>query len=515
MNRIRNLALSVIVSAGLIGSGAVAFAKDSSAIELAKQLNEAFVEVADKVSPAVVVITVTEKANYHANMSDDGSSDDGSSPWEMLPPELRRYFEEWGNRGNGGNGGHGNRGNRRPQHAPQMQGEGSGIVISDDGYILTNNHVVDGAEKINVRFQNGDEYEATVKGTDPESDVAVIKIKPKSRLIPAKLGDSDKTRVGEFAIAIGAPFQLTYSVTVGHISAKGRSGLAVASSGYADQDFLQTDASINPGNSGGPLVNLYGEVIGINAMIRGMNTGIGFAIPINLAKRVTDHLISEGKFVRSWLGVGIQDLKDDTDYRDLDPKLRPDVSEGVVIRTIQSNGPAKKSTLQAGDVVVAIDGKKVTTPRQLQEEVSGKKPGQTITLEVVRNHNQHVPVKVKTEALPSDLTKNDGSNPDGGEGNDEPTNFGVTVESITKDVASKYDVDPGQQGVVVTAVEAGSLAEDSGIKVGDVITDVNHKAIANKSEFRVAAKDADPKHGAVVNVISGGTSKFLVLKERG
>jgi serine protease Do len=353
------------VSAGLVGSSAVAFAKDSSALEIARQLNEAFVEVADKVSPAVVVITVTEKANYHSQY-DDNSGDDSESPWDMLPPELRRYFEEWGNRG-----GHGNRGQRR-QHVPQMQGEGSGIVISDDGYILTNNHVVDGADKIHVRFKNGDEYDATVKGTDPESDVAVIKIKPKSKLIPAKLGDSDKTRVGEFAIAIGAPFQLTYSVTVGHISAKGRSGLTAGNGGYADQDFIQTDASINPGNSGGPLVNLYGEVIGINAMIRGMNTGIGFAIPINLAKRVTDHLITEGKFVRSWIGVGIQDLKDDTDYRDLDPKLRPNVSEGVVIRTIGSDGPAARSSLKAGDVVIAIDGQKVTTPRQLQEEVSGK-----------------------------------------------------------------------------------------------------------------------------------------------
>lgn len=507
MNRIRNLALSAIVSAGLVGSGTIAFAKDSSAIELAKQLNEAFVEVADKVSPAVVVITVTQKANYHGGNSSMDDSEDGSSPWENLPPQLRRYFEEWGNRG----GGRGNQ--RRQQRVPQMQGEGSGVVISDDGYILTNNHVVEGSDKIKVRFKNGEEYDATVKGTDPESDVAVIKIKPKSKLLPAKLGDSDKTRVGEFAIAIGAPFQLTYSVTVGHISAKGRSGLAVGASGYADQDFIQTDASINPGNSGGPLVNLYGEVIGINAMIRGMNTGIGFAIPINLAKRVTDHLISEGKFVRSWIGVGIQDLKDDVDYRDLDPKLRPDVSEGVVIRTIQSNGPAKKSSLQAGDVVIAIDGKKVETPRQLQEEVSGKKPGQTITLDVVRNHNQHVPVKIKTEALPSDLAKNDRSSQNDGN-NNEPTSFGLSVENLNKDNASKYDVEPSQQGVVVTAVEPGSVAEESGLKTGDVVTDVNRKPVTSLREFREATKGANPKTGVIFNVISGGTSKFLVLKER-
>jgi len=509
MNRIRNLALSLIVSGGLIGSGAVAFAKDSSALEMARQLNEAFVEVADKVSPAVVVITVTQKANYHGSYDDNSNGDDSSSPWEMLPPELRRYFEEWGNRGRRGNGGNGN---RRQQRAPQMQGEGSGIIITDDGYILTNNHVVEGSDKIKVRFKNGDQYDATVKGTDPASDIAVIKINAKG-LLPAKLGDSDKTRVGEFAIAIGAPFQLTYSVTVGHVSAKGRSGLATTPNGYADQDFIQTDASINPGNSGGPLVNLYGEVIGINAMIRGMNTGIGFAIPINLAKRVTDHLIHEGKFVRSWIGVGIQDLKDDSDYRDLDPKLRPDVTEGVVIRTIQPNTPASKSTLKAGDVVTAIDGKKVATPRQLQEEVSGKKPGQTINLDVVRDHNQHVTVKIKTETLPGDLAKNDRSSSNDANA-DESTDFGVTVENISKDLSSKYDIDSDQHGVVVTAVEPGSLAEDVGIKPGDVITDVNRKSVSNKHEFRQATKGADAKHGTIFNVLSGGTSKFLVLKER-
>ena len=257
-----------------------------------------------------------------------------------------------------------------------------------------------------------------------------------------------------------------------------------AERGYADQDFIQTDASINPGNSGGPLVNLYGEVIGINSMIRGMNTGIGFAIPINLAKRVTDHLISEGKFVRSWLGVGIQDLKDDADLRDLDPKLRPDVDEACRDQG-ESNRmvPRRNPTLQAGDVVVAIDGKKVTTPRQLQEEVSGKKPGQTVTLDVVRNHNQHVPVKVKTEALPSDLTKNDRSNQNDGN-SDEPTSFGLSVENLNKDNASKYDIEANQQGVLVTAVEPGSVAEDSGLKAGDVITDVNRKPVASLRDLK-------------------------------
>jgi serine protease Do len=517
MNRIRNLALSVIVSAGLIGSGAVAFAKDSSALEMARQLNEAFVEVADKVSPAVVVITVTQKANYHGNMFEDnsGGEEDGSSPFDQLPPQFKKWFDEQFGNGNQGRRGNRGNGNQRRQRVPQMQGEGSGIVITEDGYILTNNHVVEGSEKIKVRFKNGDVYDATVKGTDPESDVAVIKIKPSAKLIPAKLGDSDKTRVGEFAIAIGAPFQLTYSVTVGHVSGKGRSMPAMTPSGYSDQDFIQTDASINPGNSGGPLVNLYGEVIGINAMIRGMNTGIGFAIPINLAKRVKDHLISEGKFVRSWIGVHINDLKDDDELRDLDPKLRPDVTEGVVIKDVPPNTPASHSTLKAGDVVIAIDGKKINTPRQLQEEVSGTAPGKTITLEVVRNHNEHVQVKIKTEALPSDMAKADRSNRDGGTSGDAPTKFGLSVENINKEVADKYNVDKSQQGVVVTAVEPGSLADDGELKPGDVITDVNGKAVTSLREFRDATKGIDPKRGARFNIVSNnGTARFLVLRDR-
>ena len=519
MNRIRNLALSMIVSAGLIGSGAVALAKDSSALEMARQLNDAFVEVADKVSPAVVVITVTQKANYHGNMFEENSGDeDGSSPFDQFGPQFKKWFDDqFGNpRGN-----RGNRGNqRRQQHVPKMQGEGSGIVITEDGYILTNNHVVEGADTIKVRFKNGDVYDATVKGTDAESDVAVIKIKPTAKLIPAKLGDSDKTRVGEFAIAIGAPFQLGYSVTVGHVSAKGRSVGAMTPNGYADQDFIQTDASINPGNSGGPLINLYGEVIGINSMIRGMNTGIGFAIPINLAKRVKDHLISEGKFVRSWIGVRIQDLKDDEALRDLDPKLRPDVNEGVVIVEIPADTPAAHATagspkLRAGDVVVAIDGKKISTPRQLQEQVSSTAPGKTITLEVVRNHNEHVQVKIKTEALPSDLTKNDRSNHEDTASGDAPAKFGLSVENLNKETASKFGVDNSQQGVVVSAVESGSLADDSGLKAGDVITDVNGKSVTSLREFRDATKGIDPKRGARFNIVSNnGTARFLVLRDR-
>ncbi len=250
-----------------------ALAADSPAIELARQLNDAFTEIADKASPVVVVITVDEKPDENSDES-----------WNWFRQNHRR-------------------GRRRE---PQVVGQGSGVILSEDGYILTNDHVVENAEQIHVRLKDGRVFDhVELKGTDPESDIAVIKI-PVKGLAAARLGDSDKTRVGEFVLAIGAPFGHTYSVTVGHVSAKGRA--FGSESGYADEDYMQTDASINPGNSGGPLVNLYGEVVAINAMIEGMNTGIGFAIPINLAKRVTAQLISQGKYTRSMIGVRIGDL---------------------------------------------------------------------------------------------------------------------------------------------------------------------------------------------------------------
>jgi len=318
-------------AAALMGGGTSVLALDSPALTLARQLNEAFIEAADRVSPAVVVIEVTEKVR-------DGGEE--VPWWDLLPPEDRRHHRH-----------------RRGSRPETVEGEGSGVVVSEDGYILTNDHVVENADKIVVRFKDGRSYDGEIKGTDPESDIAVVKIKARG-LTPAKLGDSDSTRVGEFVLAIGAPFALSYSVTFGHVSAKGRSF-----DGYADQDFIQTDASINPGNSGGPLVNLYGEVIAVNTMIEGINTGIGFAVPINLAKRVKDHLIAEGKFTRSWIGIYIEELREYPEFKNLDKPLAPDTEDGVVVTALAANGPASKSDLRTGDVIVSVEGKTVKTAR--------------------------------------------------------------------------------------------------------------------------------------------------------
>ena len=468
------------------------------ALDLARQLNEAFIQVADKVSSSVVVLTVTQKASP-SQMQDD------SSLWDALPEEFRRYFEE--------HGGRGQRGQRAPRQR-QAIGRGSGIVISEDGYILTNNHVVEDADKIKVRFNNNRDYDAEVVGRDPQSDIAVVKIKNGKGFTPAKLGDSAAARIGEFVIAIGAPFDLDYSVTVGHISAKGRSfesdfvreGLG----NYFDQDFIQTDASINPGNSGGPLVNLYGEVIGINTMIRGIGTGIGFAVPSNLAKQVSDHLIKEGKFVRSRIGVGINDLRLDNDLRS-----QVNVDDGVVVGQIMPDGPAAKSDLKAGDVVVAVDGKPVKTSRELKEEIAYKKVGSTVTLDVLRleagNKVKNLKIKVKTESMSDENDSSSGktSNTPG----EESGSFGLTVKTLTKELAQQYDIDV-TTGVLVTAVEPGSVAEDKGIRPGDVITEVNRSTITNIKQFRDALKDVDRKRGVIVNFLSRGTSRFTILKEQ-
>ena len=464
----------------------------TQALDLARQLNDAFINVADRLSPAVVVIEVWHKPDF--------KNEETHPLLEFLPPEWRRQFER-------------ERQQQQPQQQPRRQrrnnaeGSGSGVIIREDGFIMTNNHVVDGAERIRVRLSDRREFEAEIKGVDPLSDIAVIKI-PAKGLVVARLGDSSKVRVGEFAIAIGAPFELDHSVTIGHVSAKGRSRI-IPSSGM-DQDFIQTDANINPGNSGGPLVNLNGEVIGINTLIRGLGTGIGFAIPINLAKTVSESLISNGRYVRAWLGIGITALPDflgeNPDFRD----YVKDVKQGVVVSQIVNDGPAAKSGLEASDVITSVDGRAVANANELRSEVRSKKIGETVTLDVVRN-NKQMKIKVPTAAWPE---SEQGNRPVRSAGRETPqteSDLGMTVETLTQKLAEQYDVDE-TAGVVVTAVEQGSVAAERRIAVGDVITKVNQQPVRNAREFRDAIKKADPKKGVIVNLISKGQRKFEILK---
>ena len=484
------LALPLLATAGLVLAAQPGWSREPGAnLDLARQLNEAFVAVAEKVSPAVVVITVAQKP------APPSATDEPNGLFDTLPHEFWRYFHK-----------------QLEQQQPEtVRGEGSGIIIRDDGYILTNGHVVEDAQSIRVRLRDGRIFPAKVRGIDTLSDLAVIRIEG-TRLPVAVLADSSKTRVGEFAIAIGAPFDLDYSVTFGHVSAKGRSNIL---QGYGalmmDQDFIQTDALMNPGNSGGPLVNINGEVMGINTVIRGLHSGIGFSIPSSLAKEVSDHLIAEGKFTRARLGVAIRALRDDPDLRE---SLKG-VDEGVVVDRILAGGPAAKSDLERDDIITAVDGRQVATAQQLRGAIRGKKVGKPVTLDVYRSdltgHGKMIQVTVKptewveptadfASIMPSPATEG----PVAG--------LGVTVHPLTRELAKQFGAD---LGVIVLSVEKGTPAARKGIKPGDIITSVNQQAVASAKQFRDAVKNADLKKGVKVELVSGSTARVEVLSEGG
>lgn len=458
----------------------------ASGLELARQLNEAFVQVAEKVTPAVVVITVTQKTpTYELEDLED-------VPDDFLPPELRRRYRE--------------RFNETPR--PRSTGQGSGTIIRENGYILSNRHVVEDAERIEVRLKDGRKFAATVRGTDAQSDVAVLKIEAEG-LPAARWADSDKTRVGELAIAIGAPYSLDYTVTFGHVSAKSRADVVPAYVGGAimDQDFIQTDANINPGNSGGPLVNIEGEVIGINTMIRGLQTGIGFAIPSNLAREISDQIIAEGKFTRAWLGVSIRGLRDDAEFRE----LHPGVPDGVVIRAILPEGPAAKSDLRPTDIITAVDGRPVGTPQELRNEIRGKKVGHSITLDVSRA-GKAIQVKVEPGEWVEEKTVAAAAPPETAPATNPAAGLGVTVAALTEELVKKYNVKQ-TDGVVITSVEEDSMAARKGLQAGDVITAINHRSITNLRQFQGALRRADLKKGLLLNLVRGETAHFEVLKD--
>ncbi len=470
---------------------------ESPALQAARQLNEAFIEVADKVSPAVVVIEIAHRAGY----SDE---DDLDNPLlEMLPPDVRRHYQH--------------RDGQPPdphrRRSPVYDGRGSGMLIRDDGWILTNNHVVEGAERIRVKLRDGRTYDADNQWwTDPQSDIAVIKINAHG-LPTVRLADSAQTRVGEFAIAIGAPFELDYSVTFGHVSAKGRSHVIESRPGASmDQDFIQTDASINPGNSGGPLVNIDGDVIGVNTLIRGLNRGIGFAIPSNLAREISDHLIAERKFSRAWLGVQIRALAEDTDFRE----IVPGVTDGVIVEKIMPDGPSAKSGLKPADVITEVDGRTVSTAQQLRNEIRLKPIGSSVALAVLRpdglGQAQHLTLQLRTEEWPEPSASHAAHRAPKVEPVAAPTPVGLKVEKLTKELASKFNIGLAD-GVVVTDVEPNSLAAQQWIQPGDIITEVNAKRITTVKDYRDATKGS-PKR-LMVQLLSNGAPEFRILKDSG
>lgn len=441
--------------------------------DLARQLNFAFAEVAEKVSPCVVIITVTHKFD-EATASATEETEDSSA--------LREFWEKF---------------------HPQL-GQGSGVIIRKDGYILTNRHVIDGAEKIQVRLQDGRTFPATVRGVDRQSDVAVIKIEAQ-RLPVARLGDSNKTRVGEFAIAIGTPFNLDYTVTFGHISAKGRGNVVPAFSRDAmmDQDFIQTDANINPGNSGGPLVNINGEVIGINTLIRGLRSGIGFAIPSSLAREVSDQIVATGRFARPWLGVSIHGVKEDRDFA----TLLKQVDDGVVVRAIMPGGPAAQSELRRGDIITRVDGRPVRNAQELRNEIRGKKIGEPVTLKVVRE-GRRLTMRVRPGEFEEPEPVFATVPPARGL---VTSDLGLQIHPVTEALARQHGI-TATEGVVIIAVEPGSPAAECHLQPGDLITAVNDRNIATPAQLREQLREASLRDGVRLTVTRQEQSRIETLQ---
>src|SRR6266404_3705005 len=377
--------------------------------DLVHQLNEAFEQVYDRVAPTVVVIDVAKTAQ----------SSNGNNPFEGFD-----FFFKTPK---------GDEGSEQPD-----QSEGSGFVIRSDGYILTNNHVIDGTDRIQVKLKDVRVLAAKVIGSDDRTDIAVIKVEANNLPI-VELGNSDQVKVGQLVCAIGAPYKFEYTFTTGVVSAKGRNEL------LADkyEDYIQTDAAINPGNSGGPLCDIDSKVIGMNTLIHGLNRGLGFAISSNLAKQVSDQLINNGRIVRPWLGIIIESL---TEQNRGD--LFKGVDKGVVVRTIQADTPAAKSDLRPADVITDVDGVQVESARELQNEILKKKVGEQLTLGVWRN-GKRMSVSVKTQELPSDPGKIANSTPPPVQSENAASKFGVQVQDVTAELKQEFGL-KSDVGVVVT-----------------------------------------------------------------
>jgi len=378
------------------------------------------------------------------------------------------------------------------------QSLGSGVIVSPEGYVLTNNHVVDGATDIRVTLSDKRELKAQIVGTDPKTDVAVLKLDG-SNFPAITLGDSSKVQVGDYALAIGDPFGVGQTVTMGIVSAKGRGNLGIED--Y--EDFIQTDAPINPGNSGGALVNDRGELVGINTAIlshgSGGNEGIGFAIPINLARNVMGQILDHGKVTRGYLGVVVQPIT---------PAMAKDLGlnqlQGALVGDVSLRGPAQASGVQRGDVILEINGNTVNDSNELRNTVSMMQPGETVKLRISRNGSTR-DINVKLGELP--ISKEDAQKQP--EGATKDALEGVSVENLDPETAAQLQVPESTKGVVVTGIDPASPKAESGLRKGDVIQEVNHQPVRNVAEFEQAMRKSGNGDGALLLVNRGGTTLFI------
>lgn len=454
-------------------------AAQDSGLQSLRESGKAFRSVAKKVSPAVVFIQV-EKEVTQSN---------SSNPFKNHPfgdEFFRRFFGQPDNH---------NRQNA-PQKKRQAVGQGSGFIISSDGYIMTNNHVVGDADRVTVRLLDGREFTAKTIGTDPPTDVALIKIEADEKLPFLPLGDSDRMEVGDWVLAFGNPFGLSHTLTAGIVSAKGRSGIGL--SDY--ENFIQTDAAINPGNSGGPLINLDGEVIGMNSAIftrSGGYMGIGFAIPINMIKTIRTQLIEHGSVTRGRLGVLIQDID-----QDLAESFDLKHSDGVLIAQVLEGSPAEKAGLKQGDIILELNGEKVSKMALFRNQISLTRPGTEVNLTILRDGNKKT-VNVTIGTMETDEQGQPVSA-------DKLPKLGMSLQKLSSDLAEQFGYEDAN-GVLVTGVEAGSRAERAGIKRGDLIEEVNRKPVTEPYQVKKLIKESNKKT-ILLLVRQGDASRYLALK---
>jgi serine protease Do len=434
-----------------------------------------FTELAESVSPAVVNIRTVKTITGGGRVFRDFQR----GPFGQDDP-FRDFFERFFG--------------EDQQREYRQRSLGSGFIIDPVGYIITNNHVIDGADEIVVKLKNGKEFNAETVGKDPNTDLALLKVKSPENFQAIKLGDSDSLQVGQWVLAVGSPFGLEQTVTAGIVSAKGR----VIGSGPYD-DFIQTDASINPGNSGGPLTNLEGEVIGINTAIVATGQGIGFAIPINLAKGIIEQLKATGEVTRGWLGVAIQDLTQEmVEYYNLKDR------NGVLVAQVFENDPADKAGIKAQDIIISVNGKKIESSRELTSMIADLKVGEKAKVVVLRNGKEktfNVDIaKREDERLASDRTGPNG----------ETDELGLQVSNVTPEIANQLNISE-TEGVIVTAVDPGSKSDVAGIQSGDIIREINRTRIQNIEDFKSIL--ASIKQGQPISIfIHRVNTGFIVVR---
>jgi serine protease Do len=439
-----------------------------------------FADLAEKLSPTVVNIYTTQTVEVSSSPHQFFFPDDME-----IPEPFKRFFGIPDS----------------PEQAPKQEMKrtslGSGVIVTPDGYILTNNHVVEDADEIHVTLYTFEEYEATIVGRDPKSDVALIKIEPKKDLPFVTFGNSDKLRVGEWVLAIGNPFGLQKTVTAGIVSAKGRS---INNESYGN--FIQTDASINPGNSGGPLFNLQGEMVGVNTAIfsrTGGNIGIGFAIPVNMAKNVFAQLKEHGRVTRGWLGVMIQQVT-----TDLAENFGLDRPIGALVGQVVPDSPAEKAGLKAGDVIIEYNGKEVSQMSMLPAMVANTSVGENAKLVLIRDgKRQNITVQIGKLADEEPVIADTETGTS--------KKLGITVQELTPKLAESLGIKE-TQGLIITDINAGSAAAEAGIIRGDIILEINREKVESVAHYKKAIQTAQEKNNILLLIKRDQHTRFVVIE---